>query len=514
MYTIKIFLSIYLLISFSLNISGASNESVYVKIDDLKIIGKHNKLFGVEEYLGIPFAQPPIDDLRWEKPVPWVSKKKNINAKNFKPACMQTPSIVNWYKRLVETFGYDPDTFASPEFSEDCLYLNIWRPSNSKRNLPVIVYIHGGSNEAGWSYEPNYRGYNIANKDVILVSIPYRLGIFGYFSHPKMQHNNLALYDQVLALNWIQDYITNFGGDPSNVTIMGESAGAMSIEYLMVSPLSKNTFSKAIHQSGGVPLIYPTLKADAQNQAIKFEKYFFNEYTDNVLTELKKIDSNEILKAVEEVYSEEFFDFVVDGITIIEPLMESFKKGNIHSVDLIIGANNDEWSLYHDDNVDVNKWLDEETTPEQKEKLLNLFKDIDDPLRKMDLLLTSQSYVCPSLIIAKSVKNKNRQAWVYQFNRVRDNDLAKTFGAYHGAELPYVFNTHDEWLPTNKKDIDLTDDIQDYWISFARYGNPNSDRTSEWLPYDAKNKYTQILDVKSYSVEHPSQKICEIMQIY
>ena len=170
--------------------------------------------------------------------------------------------------------------------------------------------------------------------------------------------------------------------------------------------------------------------------------------------------------------------------------------------------------MYHDDNVDVNKWLDEETTPEQKEKLLNLFKDIDDPLRKMDLLLTSQSYVCPSLIIAKSVKNKNRQAWVYQFNRVRDNDLAKTFGAYHGAELPYVFNTHDEWLPTNKKDIDLTDDIQDYWISFARYGNPNSDRTSEWLPYDAKNKYTQILDVKSYSVEHPSQKICEIMQIY
>ena len=115
MYTIKIFLSIYLLISFSLNISGASNESVYVKIDDLKIIGKHNKLFGVEEYLGIPFAQPPIDDLRWEKPVPWVSKKKYINAKNFKPACMQAPSIVNWYKRLVETFGYDPDTFASPE---------------------------------------------------------------------------------------------------------------------------------------------------------------------------------------------------------------------------------------------------------------------------------------------------------------------------------------------------------------------------------------------------------------
>ena len=228
---------------------------------------------------------------------------------------------------------------------------------SQKLNLDVIYEVHD-NDDFKKGIEAGVKIFGVNNRNLETFDVD-NANVLNFIN--KIPNNSILISESGISSKDDLDMLVNLG--VKNFLIG---------EYLMVSPLSKNTFSKAIHQSGGVPLIYPTLKTDAQNQAIKFEKYFFNEYTGNVLNELKKIDSNEILKAVEEVYSEEFFDFVVDGITIIEPLMESFKKGNIHSVDLIIGANNDEWSLYHDDNVDVNKWLYEETTPEQKEKLLNL----------------------------------------------------------------------------------------------------------------------------------------------
>ena len=377
------------IILLTVGVYGSTDYQPTTFIKDTKLIGSLHQNNEVEMFLGIPFAVPPINDLRWEKPIAWTPEnKKEITANKFRAACIQNQRIVNWYKRLILDFGSDPRTFDIPEFSEDCLYLNLWRPRELKNNLPVIVYIHGGSNKAGWAYEPNYHGHNIANKGFILISIPYRLGVFGFFSHPDIESPNLALYDQILALEWIQKYVSLFGGDPSNVTLVGESAGAGGISHLIASPLSKNLFHKAVHQSGGSSFTYPTSVSDVR----KLANSFANSFEDPSLKNLKNISAEEILEVSEEVYAGHYFNYVDDGISMIGNLSDTFKSQNVENVDLLIGSNNDEWSLYFDGNVNIGLWLDEETTPEKKIKLLQLLENIKDPIRKMDLLITSKNF--------------------------------------------------------------------------------------------------------------------------
>ena len=227
----------------------------------------------------------------------------------------------------------------------------------------------------------------------------YRLGVFGFFSHPDIESPNLALYDQILALEWIQKYVSFFGGDPSNVTLVGESAGAGGISHLIASPLSKNLFHKAIHQSGGSSFTYPTSSSDVRELANSFA----NSFKDPSLKNLKNVSAKEILEVSEEVYAEHYFNYVDDGFSMIGNLSDTFKSRNVEKVDLLIGSNNDEWSLYFDGNVNISLWLDEETTPEKKIKLLHLLDDIKDPVRKMDLLITAKNFVCPSLFMAEEL---------------------------------------------------------------------------------------------------------------
>ena len=507
---LKAFARIFIIL-FAVGVYGATNNQPTIFIKDTKIIGSLHEDNEVEMFLGLPFAAPPIDELRWEKPIAWTPKnKKEIFANEFKPGCIQNQRIVNWYKRLILDFGSDPRTFDIPDFSEDCLYLNLWRPKAIKNNLPVIVYIHGGSNKAGWSYEPNYLGHNIANKGFILISIPYRLGVFGFFSHPDIEDPNLALYDQILALEWIQEYITFFGGDPSNVTLVGESAGAGGISHLIASPLSKNLFHKAVHQSGGSSFTYPTIGSDVR----KLAKSFANSFKDSSIKNLKNVSAEKILEISEEVYAGHYFNYVDDGFSLTGNLSDTYKSGNVQNIDLLIGSNNDEWSLYFDGNVNVPLWLDQETTPGKKIKLLELLDNIKDPVRKMDLLITAKNFVCPSLFMAEELKKKGAKTWVYQFNRVRDHKLAKKYGAFHGAELPYVFDTHDEWLPTNETDKKLTKEIQSYWLSFAKTGNPNNSDAVIWPEYESSNDSTLVLDDEIYQRSHESSEICKVMDLF
>ena len=494
------------LLTISLNASIDSYPTVIVQ--ETKFIGDIHPDNKVEMFLGLPFAKPPTGEFRWKKPEAWEPlQSSEILVKNFKPACYQNQRIVDWYKRLIEDFGGNPSNFDIPEFSEDCLYLNLWRPRGSHTNLPVIVYIHGGSNKAGWAYEPNYHGHNIADKGFILISIPYRLGVFGFFSHPEVETPNLALFDQILALEWIQKNISLFGGDPSNVTLMGESAGAGSISYLIASPLAKGLFSKAIHQSGGSSFSYPSSEIVAKKLADDFSSSFEDRSLDN----LRDISPVKILETSEIVYAGYYFNFLEDGSSVVAPLLSYFDKGAIQGTDLLIGANNDEWSLYFDGDVDVNAWLDAETQEKEKQKLLTILSDIKDPVRKMDLLITAKNFVCPSLFIAEKLQHKGNKTWVYQFNRVRDDELAKKYGAFHGAELPYVFNTHDEWLPTNQDDVRLTESMQRYWLSFARSGNPNNDEDAAWPKFKPDSVNTQILDRNIYSASHPSERLCKFL---
>ena len=197
--------------------SLTSNEVPYFMIDDVKINGIYSNDGLVESYLGVPYASPPVNELRWQEPQDKIYEAKSYNAFNYPAACMQGPRISNWYKEVAKGFGGNPDYIKFPAISEDCLYLNIWKPNNIKiKNLPVLVFIHGGSNRAGWSFEPNYEGEKLAQNGAIVITISYRLGIFGFYSNPELDKSNFALLDIIQSLKWIKNNISCWlgGFDP------------------------------------------------------------------------------------------------------------------------------------------------------------------------------------------------------------------------------------------------------------------------------------------------------------
>lgn len=452
------------------------------RIDSSSIIGTQSPN-NIDIYLGVPFAEPPINQLRWEKTKPKVFNKDKYYAKKFAPACMQGPRIVNWYKGVASGFGGDPEYISMPEISEDCLYLNMWVPKNNDQDskTPVLVFIHGGSNRAGWSFEPNYIGEELAEEGVIVITVAYRLGVFGFYSHPQLDVSNFAILDLIEALKWIKNNISKVGGDPSNITISGESAGATNVAHLITSPLSKNLFQRAIHQSAG----WSVLDNDIinSNDHIKLSNLLSEELlgvnNDTAqVKDLKKIDANDLLNAAEKIYGYTGYYPIVDNYSILEPIYDSFKSGNFNHVDLIIGSNADEEKMY----LEKDYFLDDFYNERESWGFYSDTDDIDSILlnfkgdkEKLNFLLSSRNYVCPSYFIAKSiVERTNKNVWFYSFDKVRDGKKSKEMGAYHGAELPYIFNTHDYWLPTSETDHKITKAIQDFWFNFTKRGNPNS----------------------------------------
>jgi len=458
-------------------------------IENTEIIGQTNEE-SIDFYLGIPYAEPPINQLRWAKTVPKTFVEDKFYADKFSSACMQGSRIVDWYKGVAEGFGGDPDYIEMPSINEDCLYLNMWVPSdiNESDAIPVLVYIHGGSNRAGWTFEPNYIGQNLSKKGVIVITVAYRLGIFGFYKHPELEVSNFALLDLIESLKWIQKNIHKVGGDPNNVTISGESAGATNVAHLIVSPLSKNLFHRAIHQSAGWSIAEKNLDS-------KIPIYLSNELSyallgvDNKeknLNKLRNIDPNKLLVKAEEIYGYNGYYPVVDNHTIFEPLYRSFEQGNFNHVDLIIGTNADEELMYLDKDYYLSDFYDERQSLgfySDVENLESIVKDISGDNQKINFILTARNWTCPSMFIAKSInKHTSKNVWFYSFDKIRDGVKSKEMGAYHGAELPYIFNTHDDWLPTSSRDIFITKSIQDYWINFISSGNPNSGNI-EWKKF-------------------------------
>ncbi|NNK31837.1 MAG: carboxylesterase family protein, partial [Xanthomonadales bacterium] len=197
----------------------------------------------VAAFRGVPFAAPPVGDLRWRLPRPLESTAGVRQAQQFAPACMQGRSMIDWYARVAGAFGHGPEVVEGPVgTSEDCLYLNVWTPAeDSGQGLPVLVFVHGGSNAGGWSYEPNLRGANLAAGGAVVVTVAYRLGVFGFFAHPALEEEagvpaaNFALHDLRIAFRWVREHIEAFGGDPERVTAFGESAGALNLVDLLTA---------------------------------------------------------------------------------------------------------------------------------------------------------------------------------------------------------------------------------------------------------------------------------------
>ena len=478
------------------------------------IIGQTNEDGRTESFLGIPFAEPPVGEFRWAPPRSMNSLNGSHYADEFAPACMQGDRITQWYKNVVVEFGGDPQVIKTPALSEDCLYLNIWRSvknGDSQDTLPVIVYIHGGSNKAGWSYEPNYIGHNLAKKGVIVISVAYRLGVFGFFSHPEFKHSNFGLLDLVEALRWINRNIATIGGDPARITVMGESAGASNLDYLMAIPASSGLFSRAIHQSSGSSMLNKSTKADHSTLGLEFASTLVVGQEKDIKRQLRKISAKQVLETADEVYKDHYFDIAVDGQSVHEPLMDSLKSKSLHAIELLIGSNKDESLMYLDNDINVDSWLDSEVDKSDVADVKILLKNGLTVREQLNILSTAKSFLCPSLTLAKGLSNMQGRSWFYYFTRQREGEMAASMGAYHGAELPYIFDTHDDWLPTAEADRSLTEVLQNYWVNFASTGNPNQVDLPHWPAFSQESPNVLSIGDTLLASKHPSEPLCAFL---
>ena len=501
-----------LLISFFLSswMIAAIEVDKQLTIGDVEYLGKYQTDSNTFIFRGIPYAEPPINNLRWKSPIP-AKKNLKIDARQFKPACMQDRNNTDWYHNVIKAFGSDPSLFDHVNsISEDCLYLNIWTKSlETSARKPVMVWIHGGNDTAGWSYEPDYIGHNLSNKDVVVVSIGYRLNIFGFFRHPNMikQTGNFGLEDQILSLQWLKENIEYFGGDPNNITIFGESAGGAHISYHLVSPASEGLFEKAIIQSGGYNLISPYSLLDIHD-AHSLAKEATDIISPNNFEALRKIDSNKLLDASKAMGYP--FHPIIDGNLIQKEILNIYSSENLNKVDLIIGSNKNEEYLYIDKELSIEDLIKQitESYPGKVERIMSLLDLSDIPLAS-DRLRTNQLTACPSIFIARQMTKSGNKVYQYLFSKQRVN--SGIILSYHGAEIPYVFGTHDLYLPTTNKDQKLTASMMNYWTQFAKTGNPNSEDTDVfWGEFGDDENYI-ILDTTIKTDQKLELELCDLI---
>lgn len=496
-----------------------------VQVNSETLVGSASPTPGVDAFLGIPFAAPPTGERRWRAPLDFVGRGGVRQATAFAPACMQSMRILDWYRGMAERFGSSRAVFPDLAVSEDCLYLNVWAPrARPAKPLPVMVFVHGGSNRSGWSYEPNYHGHRLAAEGVVVVSIAYRLGVFGFWSHPQLAGEevaaNFGLHDQLSALRWVQRYIAAFGGDPQRVTLFGESAGGGDIAALMLSPAARGLMRRAIIQSGG-DLGWPGIRSlrDEQARGVELARAFDAERPPD-LEALRRIEAARLLEVGERVFSKHYHAPVVDGRIITGPLREQLASCDAPLRELLIGTNANEYysaAQRGAGEVAIDAAVaaaDVLSTPAARAALRSTPEAAD----AIDRLATADSMLCPAQRLAAEISGTGRPVWMYLFARVRAGAAAADLRAYHGAELPYVFGTHDAWLPTDADDLRLTREMMQAWVRFAATGSPDpsgapyvSGAEPTWWPYGtAALRRVMRFDAVSMPVESPEKELCGI----
>lgn len=434
----------------------------------------------VLRFSGIRYAQAPVGEWRWRPPRPeHPPADGSIDATRWPPACVQDEGNVEWYQGVARSFGQPAEVAPSrPEVAEDCLFLNIWTPDIGAR-LPVMVWLHGGANVNGWSYEPNYRGRELAAKGAVVVSIQYRLGVFGFLAHPSLTaespnatSGNYGILDQIEALRWIQAHIDRFGGDPGNVTLFGESAGAGDIAYLLLSPLARGLFHRAISQSGGWPADQRRTLADNEAEGVDFLRRAGAASID----ELRRQPAQALLATAKEHFHRDYDDPPVDGWLLPAPPADLLARKAFEPRSAMFGFNADEMLMYVEQPT-LERWQQAVEKLPNPGSVGDLLAEL--PIaQRLDELEAATQFTCPSIALAEGFAAGGASTYVYRFDRIRAGDHG--IGAYHGAEIPYVFDTHDAWLPTDAVDRDLTRRMMGYWLNFAATGDPNHDDAPIW----------------------------------
>ena len=445
----------------------------------------------VRIFKGIPFAAPPVGALRWKAPQPaanWTGVRK---AAEFGPRCMQG--------RI-----YNDMLFRDPGPSEDCLCLNVWTPAASTQDrLPVMVWIYGGGFSAGAASEPRQDGENLARKGVVVVSLNYRLGLFGFFTHPELAQEsghgssgNYGLLDQVAALQWVQRNIAAFGGDPGRVTIFGESAGSFSVSALMASPLAQGLFQRAIGESGAY--FSTTLDLKPLAKAEEADGKFAEALGARAIEALRAKPADELLKAALKLGGVRFAPNV-DGYYLPETAYAIYAAGKQSHVPLLAGWNADEG------NFRVIFKSDPPTAANFARRAKELYGDKADAFLKLYPAATdeqaqrsAQDLAGDGFIGFSTWKWLEMQAatgkspeYRYEFDDAPPAPAgAVSRGAYHSAEIEFVFGVlASKDLPWRPEDFKLSGLMSSYWTNFARTGDPNGPGLPKWPVYAAGGGY-------------------------
>jgi para-nitrobenzyl esterase len=480
-----------LLLGASVTIAAAQQSStLQVKTETGIVEGKMQG--SSRAFLGIPYAAPPVGELRWKAPAPPIPWKGVRDATKFGAECMQ-PRI------------FDDMVFRDAGPSEDCLMLNVWTPAKAtNKMLPVMVWIHGGGFVAGASSEPRQDGAKLAADGVIVVSMNYRLGIFGFFELPELLADsgrnaagNYGLLDQVASLEWVKKNIAAFGGDPGNVTIFGESAGSFSVSELMASPVAKGLFQRAIGESGADFPTQAAPKVTLEQSAKDGAEYAKKVLGTDSLKELRAMPADKLLETVSKPGSERRgpSTVVVDGYFLPKPVREIFAAGEQNDVPLLAGWNRDEGSgaILSAKPPLTAVSVKELGKKEFKERAAEFFKvypatDDATAVRSWEDFAGDRfiAYGTWKWLVAAATTGKS-PVYRYRFDQAPPDDPSRErgMGAFHSGEIEYVFGTLEWRIPTlwRSEDKALSELIRQYWTNFARSGNPNGTGLAKWPEY-------------------------------
>jgi para-nitrobenzyl esterase len=461
-------------------------------------------------FRGVPYAAPPVGKLRWRPPERRTVGRALRAATEFGPSCPQTPALSGFYRYIAAGFGR-ADSVRMPVLrtNEDCLTLNIWTTNVSTRQprQPVMVWIHGGSNMFGDGSTPLYDGSSLAKRGVVVVTINYRLGALGFLAHPALSaespdhsSGNYALLDQIAALQWVQRNIAAVGGDPARVTLFGESAGAIDIMHLMASPLARGLFHRAVAQSGA-PMGALVALAEAQRSGVELARALHVDSAADVLASMRAKSADEIVAATMALLptNASIAAPIIDGHVLVESTGKAFDQGRLAMVPLLLGTNALEMSSLRSYVPSFTRtvgnysaWLTRSFSLAGP-RIQSLYPATEDEQVENTLLrVTTDLYMtCPARFAARAAAKAGQPTYLYQFTRVMPG--GESLGAYHSAEIGYVFGTKETWLPVQPADFALSATMMQYWTQFAATGNPNHTGLTEWPLYDAgTDRYLEL----------------------
>jgi para-nitrobenzyl esterase len=469
------------------------SAALIVKTTQGAVQGKLIDDGAVRAYLGLPYAAPPVGPLRWKAPEPPAAWQGVRDATNFGARCEQWPI---WADYL----------FLDSGPSEDCLYLNVYAPAAAKAGgrSPVMFWIHGGGYTAGAGSEPRYTNSAIPHDGVVLVTINYRLGVFGFLASEDLAKEsggsagNYGLMDMVAALRWVRDNIAQFGGDPKNVTIFGESAGSFAVSTLVAAPSARGLFQKAIGESGAP--FGEVLAAGSLASRAKRDQAWAESLGAHNLAELRAMPAATVLEGARKSGVAAFIP-VIDGQFLVEGVPETYAAGRQSHIPLLAGWNRDERAGTLSKGMTADKWkaFASEHFGARAEAFLAAFpaKDDDEAVHSADAYTTDQ-FIAFGTWRWIEAQAKTGQAPVYRYRF----DLPATPSdmhpegkyAWHSDELEYVFGTLDvrhgaQWRPEDRK---LSEQITRYWTNFARTGDPNGEGLPQWPRYDSTRQVLHL----------------------